>query len=190
MKEDHPRTITVVDYDPSWPFTFEILKSRVLQAIGRLAVSVEHVGSTSVPGLAAKPVIDMDVVVAAVADVSMAIERLSTLGYVHRGNLGIEGREAFYNPPGSPPHHLYVCVQGATALANHLTIRDYLRSNSAAARTYSTLKKQLAEMFPTDMDRYVQGKTDFLVAILRESGFSENALTAISDANATSVPAR
>jgi GrpB-like predicted nucleotidyltransferase (UPF0157 family) len=120
----------------------------------------------------------------------MAIERLSTLGYVHRGNLGIEGREAFYNPPGSPPHHLYVCVQGATALANHLTIRDYLRSNSAAARTYSTLKKQLAEMFPTDMDRYVQGKTDFLVAILRESGFSENALTAISDANATSVPAR
>ena len=175
--------ITVVDYDPSWPSKFETLKSRVLHALGSLAVSVEHVGSTSIPGLAAKPIIDMDVVVASVADVSMAIERLGMLGYVHRGNLGIEGREAFSCPSALPAHHLYVCVQGAIALVNHLAIRDYLRRNSAAVRTYSMLKKQLAETFPTDMDRYIHGKTNFLVGILRESGFPEDVLAAISDAN-------
>jgi GrpB-like predicted nucleotidyltransferase (UPF0157 family) len=183
MKEIGPSTIRVVDYDPSWPATFETLKSRVLQALGTLTVQVEHVGSTSVPGLAAKPIIDMDIVVAAPVDVPLAIEQLSTLGYVHRGNLGVEGREAFGNPSGLPPHNLYLCAQGATALANHLTIRDYLRRNSAAAKTYGMLKKQLAETFPTDMDRYVHGKTDFLLGILRESAFPEDVLTAIGDAN-------
>jgi GrpB-like predicted nucleotidyltransferase (UPF0157 family) len=181
----HMSTITVVDYDPSWPSIFEALKSHVLQSLGSLPVSVEHVGSTAIPGLAAKPIIDMDVVVASVADVTIAVERLSPLGYVHRGNLGIEGREAFYSPSGLPPHHLYVCAQGAIALANHLTIRDYLRRNSPAARTYSMLKKRLADTFPTDMDRYIQGKTDFLVRILQESGFPNDVLAAITDANRT-----
>jgi GrpB-like predicted nucleotidyltransferase (UPF0157 family) len=183
MKNSATSTITVVDYDPSWPSIFETLKAHVLQALGSLPVSVEHVGSTAVPGLAAKPIIDMDVVVASPEDVPIAIERLSTLAYVHRGNLGIEGREAFYSPPGLPRHHLYVCVQGTASLSNHLTIRDYLRRNSAAAKAYGTLKKQLAATFPTDMDRYIQGKTDFLVGILQENGFPNDVLAAISDAN-------
>jgi GrpB-like predicted nucleotidyltransferase (UPF0157 family) len=183
MKRHITSTVTVVDYDPSWPSIFETLKSRVLQALDSVAVSVEHVGSTSVPGLAAKPIIDMDVVVTSIADVTMAIERLSTIGYVHRGDLGIEGREAFCSPSGLPTHHLYVCVQGAVALANHLTVRNYLRQSPTAARTYGMLKKRLAETFPTDMDKYIQGKTDFLVGILRESGFPGHVLTAISDAN-------
>jgi len=176
-------TVTVVDYDPSWPSVFDTLKSHVLQALRSLPVSVEHVGGTAIPGLAAKPIIDMDVVVASVADVTIAVERLRSLGYIHRGDLGIQGREAFYSPSGLPRHHLYVCAQGTLALANHLTIRDYLRGNSAAARTYSMLKKRLAKTFPTDMDRYVHGKTDFLVRILQESGFPNDALAAIADAN-------
>src|SRR5687767_15978465 len=108
-------TVTVVDYDPSWPSVFETLKSHVLQALGSLPVSVEHVGSTAIPGLAAKPIIDMDVVVASVADVTIAVERLSSLGYIHRGDLGIQGREAFHSPSALPPHHLYVCAQGTVA---------------------------------------------------------------------------
>lgn len=177
------RTIAVVDYDPSWPLEFEGLKARVLRALGDIAVSVEHVGSTSVPGLAAKPIIDMDVVVASAADAADAIERLATLGYAHRGDLGIEGRETFHVPPEWPAHHLYVCVHGAAALANHLAVREYLRRNQAAANAYGSLKKRLAETFPTDVDRYVSGKTDFLLGVLRESGFPGEVLAAIGQAN-------
>jgi GrpB-like predicted nucleotidyltransferase (UPF0157 family) len=183
MNRPSTRAVVVVDYDPSWPGTFETLKSRVLPVVGTVALAVEHVGSTAVPGLAAKPIIDMDVIVATSAHVTLAIERLATLGYVHRGNLGIADREAFESPKGLAPHHLYVCVRGSIALANHLTLRDYLRRNSEAAATYGMLKKRLAGRFPTDVDRYIDGKTDFLLGVLREAGLPSHALTAIDDAN-------
>jgi GrpB-like predicted nucleotidyltransferase (UPF0157 family) len=99
------RTIVVVDYDPSWPVTFAALREPIWRALADIAISVEHVGSTSVPGLAAKPIIDIDAVITSSADISAAIDRLATLGYVHSGTLGIEGREAFESPAG-PAHHL------------------------------------------------------------------------------------
>jgi GrpB-like predicted nucleotidyltransferase (UPF0157 family) len=179
------QTVTVVDYDPAWPTQFADLRSRILRAIGSVAVSVEHVGSTSVPGLAAKPIIDIDVVVASVVDVTLAIGRLAALGYLHRGNLGIEGREALDSPTGLTAHHLYVCVRGSTALENHLTVRDYLRRHSDAVETYGMLKKRLAEQFPEDVDGYTGGKTDFLLGVLREAGFPESVLTSIGDVNRT-----
>ena len=101
------RRIEVVDYDPHWPETFETLRSRIWTAVGDVALSVEHVGSTSVPGLAAKPIIDISIVVPERSDVRTGISRLATLGYVHRGDLGIAGREAFANPEGLPRHNLY-----------------------------------------------------------------------------------
>jgi GrpB-like predicted nucleotidyltransferase (UPF0157 family) len=104
------RTIEVVDYDPRWPETFAHLRSPILTALGDLAVAVEHVGSTSVPGLAAKPVIDISIVVPEKSDVPTGISRLAILGYVHRGDLGIEGREAFANPSGLPMHTQPVLV--------------------------------------------------------------------------------
>ncbi|MGO9946998.1 MAG: GrpB family protein [Steroidobacteraceae bacterium] len=161
------RLITVVDYDPSWPVQFEALRLRLAPAVGSIAAAVEHVGSTSVPGLAAKPIIDMDLVVESVADVMLAIERLKSLGYLHQGNLGIEGREAFASPSGPAAHHLYVCVQGSTALENHLTIRDYLRLHADAAAAYGALKRGLAERFATDAVKYNEGKSEFLARLLR-----------------------
>jgi len=115
--------------------------------------------------------------------VTLAIVRLATLGYAHLGNLGIEGREAFASPSGLPTHHLYVCVRGSTALENHLAIREYLRRHSDAAATYGMLKKRLAEHFPTNVDKYTEGKTDFLLRVLRETGFPDSVLTSISFAN-------
>jgi GrpB-like predicted nucleotidyltransferase (UPF0157 family) len=175
--------ITVVDYDPAWPTQFERLRSIISTAVGNAAVAVEHVGSTAVPGLAAKPIIDIDVVVASPAKVSVAIERLAVIGYEHHGNLEVEGREAFGNQPGSLRHHLYVCVQGGTALQNHLTLRDYLRSNPNAAAKYSQLKKQLATRFPTDIDNYIDGKTDFVLDVLRMGGLTDDQLRAIDAVN-------
>ena len=122
-------------------------------------------GHRSFRGARPKPIIDIDVVIASRADMTAAIDRLAALGYVHSGDLGIEGREAFE----SPAHHLYVCVQGGIALANHLAVRDCLRRNPAKAREYGELKKQLAKQFPTDRESYVAGKTDFLLGVLRSA---------------------
>jgi GrpB-like predicted nucleotidyltransferase (UPF0157 family) len=165
-----PRTIVVVDYDPSWPLTFASLRAPVWDAVRDVALAVEHVGSTAVPGLAAKPIIDIDVIVSARAEIRAAVDRLAAVGYVHQGNLGIEGREAFESPAGLPAHHLYVCVQGSAALINRLTLRDYLRGHPDRAAAYGQLKKQLAAQFPTDIDKYGAGKTDFVLATLRAAG--------------------
>ena len=177
------RNVFVVDYDASWPLTFATLRAPIWEALQGIALSVEHVGSTSVPGLAAKPIIDIDVVVPSRAEISATVERLADLSYVHSGDLGIEDREAFKSPVGLPAHHLYACVQGCVALENHLTLREYLRRNPPTAAAYGQLKKKLAEQFPADIESYVAGKTDFLVEVLRGAGLPEAVLLTVRNAN-------
>ena len=173
LAKTNPRpSVIVVDYDPAWPQVFENLRSRVSEVVSDIAISIEHVGSTAVPGLAAKPVIDMGIVVPSEIEIAMAINRLAALGYIHRGDLGIAGREAFRSTEDLPQHNLYLYIQGNAALANHLSIRDHLRQNPAAVAAYGKLKKDLARRFPGDIDSYVAGKTDFLLAILRAAVFS------------------
>jgi GrpB-like predicted nucleotidyltransferase (UPF0157 family) len=183
VKADGSRILEIVDYDPSWPTLFETLRSRLLLALGNVADSIEHVGSTAVPGLAAKPIIDLDIVVESASGVPLAIERLAALGYRHRGDLGIDGREAFDSPTKLLAHNLYVCTQGSLALANHLTIRDYLRRHPEAAVKYGLLKRRLARQFRLEPGRYSEGKTEFLVGLLRETGFREDVLNTIVDMN-------
>jgi GrpB-like predicted nucleotidyltransferase (UPF0157 family) len=177
------RSVAVVDYDPAWPAYFERLRATVWPVVADVASAIEHVGSTAVPGLAAKPVIDLDVVVPSRTEVPTAVARLTTLGYDHLGDLGIEGREAFRPPDGAPAHHLYVCRSDAPSLANHLALRDHLRGRADLARAYGDLKKRLAHAFPNDIDAYVAAKTDFVVAVLREAGLSEDHLAGIAHAN-------
>jgi GrpB-like predicted nucleotidyltransferase (UPF0157 family) len=177
------RRIVVVDYNPAWPATFDDLRARVWPVVGDFALAIEHLGSTSVPGLAAKPIIDMTVVVSSADDIPRAIERLAPLGYVHRGDLGIESREAFRSPGELPAHHLYVCPAGTLGLLNPLAVRDYLRVHPDVARAYGDLKKSLALDFPNDIDSYVDGKTDLILGILGEVGFSSDQLQAIERMN-------
>jgi len=168
------REVIVVDYDPTWPALFDQLKARAWPVVQDVALRVEHVGSTSVPGLAAKPIVDMDVVVPAGASaVEEAIARLARLGYVHQGNLEVEGREAFRAPPGDPQHNMYVCPDDSPALRNHLRFRDYLRSHPEDARAYAALKRGLAARFRFDIDGYVEGKTEFILGVLERLGFPE-----------------
>lgn len=176
-------TIVVTDHDPAWLRVFDRLRDQVWPAVRDLALSIEHVGSTSVPGLAAKPVIDMDIIVPSAAEVSVAIERLAGIGYIHRGDLGVTGRHAFAQPDGLPRHHLYLCPADSPALRNHLALRDHLRSHPEAAREYGALKKRLATAFPLDIDAYVDGKTDFILSILRECNLSSEHLDEIERSN-------
>jgi GrpB-like predicted nucleotidyltransferase (UPF0157 family) len=174
--------IVVVDYDPTWPRLFESLRAPIADALGDLALAIEHIGSTSVAGLAAKPIVDIAVVVRP-GDVAAAIARLAPLGYVHKGDLGIPGREAMAHPEGMPRHHLYVCPEGNLGLANPLAVRDHLRSNPSAARAYAELKKRLAVEFADDVEGYVASKTAFILDILRASGFDERDLESIAAIN-------
>jgi GrpB-like predicted nucleotidyltransferase (UPF0157 family) len=162
--------VVVVDYDPAWPDVFAALRARLWPVVADLATSIEHVGSTSVPGLAAKPIIDFDIVVPTAERMPAVIEQLVGLGYRHRGDLGVPGREAFYRPPESVVHQVYVCVAGIASLRNHLAVRDYLRANPAVASEYGALKKELARQFPDDIDSYIEGKSELLGRILAASG--------------------
>jgi GrpB-like predicted nucleotidyltransferase (UPF0157 family) len=165
------KPILVVDYDPEWPARFERLRALIQPALGEVVSRIEHVGSTAVPGLTAKPIIDLDVVVSSLSLLPLVIERLDCIGYVHEGDLGIEARQAFRAPSNLPAHHLYVCPEGSPALANHLAVRDRLRSDPELAREYGRLKRSLAQDFARDSGAYVEGKTQFLLSILRAAGF-------------------
>ncbi|MCU0646754.1 MAG: GrpB family protein [Gemmatimonadaceae bacterium] len=177
-----PKAVVVVPYDPSWGEAFAQLHTALWPVVADVATSIEHVGSTAIPGLAAKPVLDIDVVVPG-ARIPEAVARLVAIGYVHRGDLGIPGREAMRRPPQSVAHHLYVCDDSSPALRNHLAVRDALRADSARAAAYGALKQRLAREHPTDMDAYLRGKTAFLVALLRDAGFPEATLDEIAQQN-------
>ena len=135
------------------------------------------------PGLAAKPVLDIDIVIPLWNQIQLAVTRLSNLGYAHLGDLGIGDREAFTAPWGGPDHHLYVCPSESVALLNHLTLRDRLRAHPSDVEAYSALKKQLAEEFTRDIDSSAEGKTDFIPSILGQHGFSAECLESIRRTN-------
>jgi GrpB-like predicted nucleotidyltransferase (UPF0157 family) len=163
--------VIIEDYDPGWPEHFKALRARIGAVLGPLAATIEHVGSTAVPGLAAKPIIDIDVLLFSDGDVQLAIERLATLGYEHQGNLGIPGREAFRAPTSEFPHHLYVCSD-SREYDRHITFRDHLRGHPEDARAYELLKRSLANRYGSDRDGYTQAKTEFIWAILRRAEVS------------------
>jgi GrpB-like predicted nucleotidyltransferase (UPF0157 family) len=154
--------IIVVDYDPNWPVIFECLRGRIADALGDVAAAIEHVGSTAVPDLAAKPIIDIDVVLASETRLPAAIARLARLGYSHRGDLGIPGREAFRAPANDPPHHLYVCPPCSAEFLRHTAFRDYLRAHPEDARVYGDLKIALSERFRDDRTGYMNAKAEFV----------------------------
>jgi len=193
------KKVTVVDYDPIWTTQFEALRKILAKHLGDDMLAIEHVGSTSVKGLKAKPIIDLDIVIAANDEVrDRVIDKLAQLGYVHRGDLGITGREAFKRPTNQVPetpenkawfvHHLYVCQEGNLALQNHLLFRDYLRSHPEEVKIYGDLKQALAQKFPYDIDAYIDGKTDFITRILAQAGLNQSQTSTIEQQNKLNSP--
>jgi GrpB-like predicted nucleotidyltransferase (UPF0157 family) len=164
-----PGAVLIVPYDPNWPIMFERLRGCLSAAVGDLAVAIEQVGSTAVPGLASKPILDIDIVVRSEPDVGEVIVRLGEFGYNHRGDLGIRGREAFHSPRDIFHHHLYLVAQDSEPLRNHIRFRDYLRANPRTAEDYQRLKQALAEFFRDDREGYTNGKAEFVQDVLRRA---------------------
>lgn len=170
------RTLLIADYETEWAREFAALQTLLAAALGSLAPRIEHVGSTSVPGLAAKPILDVDVVIANEEVLPQVTARLEPLGYTHICDLGITGREAYrragslvpYDGSGREwtPHHLYVCPADSPALREHIVFRNTLRADAALAAAYAVLKRDLARRFPHDIDSYVEGKTAFVRSVL------------------------
>ena len=166
--------ITVVDYDPAWPGRFAELRdeyARALRASGVPVAAIEHVGSTAVPGLAAKPVIDCDIVVAE-ADVVAAARVLVGLGFTPLGELGIPQRWAFKEPERLAGTHTYVTVEGCLSLRNHLAVRDVLRADGALRDEYSAAKRRLGAS-ARDIEEYGRGKDAIVQKILTAAGVTE-----------------
>jgi GrpB-like predicted nucleotidyltransferase (UPF0157 family) len=157
----------VVEYDPGWPEVFERLRDRLDAALAGVTHVTEHVGSTAVRGLAAKPIIDVDVVVADETAVGPAVKALVAAGWRHEGDLGIKGREAFLPPAGFPYHQLYVVVAGSGPHRDHIDLRDFLRAHPGHAARYAALKRQLAVLLTTDREAYVRGKHEMITEFLR-----------------------
>lgn len=153
--------VIVLPYDSAWKNDFEKIKTEIEAVIGDLTIGIEHVGSTSVVGMSAKPCIDIDVIIKDQTMLNAVIDGLSTIGYIHEGDLGIKGREAFKytDKPHLRTHHLYVCPEDSAELRRHLTFRDYLRSHPNAVKKYSEVKEIAARLFPNDIDAYIRYKS-------------------------------
>ncbi|MFZ4573207.1 MAG: GrpB family protein [Phycisphaerales bacterium] len=178
-----PPRVVVTDYDPRWPTVFADLRARVAPPLAPITTRIEHVGSTSVPGLAAKPVIDLDIVVRDLIEAERAATVLEALGYTRLGDLGVPDRYAFRATPDLPRHNLYVVIDGSLALRNHLALRDTLRAHPIDAAAYGELKKRLASQHPEDVDAYCTAKTEFLLGVLRKAGIPPEYLREIAIAN-------
>lgn len=178
--------LVVEDYNESWPEQFNELKDLLWPAVKDLAIGIEHVGSTSVPGLSAKPIIDVDVITSK-KSLLIVIGRIEQLGYEHLGDLGIEGREAFKAPDGSVPHHLYVCLEDCLALRNHILFRNYLRENREKREAYSRLKKDLVFRFGNSVEEYTKRKTDFILSVLALAGINPEELEQTQMANVNRI---
>ena len=158
--------VVVLPYHEKWKQDFIDIKTELSQTLGELAISIEHVGSTSVKGLAAKPIIDIDAVVTK-ERINDAILALKSIGYIHEGNLGIHGREAFAydGKEHLQKHHLYVCPEESLELKRHLAFRDYLRVHPEAVNEYSKIKMEAASLYSEDIDKYMEHKASVIEKI-------------------------
>ena len=169
------KPVIVKKYDPCWPQAFRRISQELMNGLQDCIISVEHVGSTSVPGLAAKPIIDLDVVISDNIPLETVIDKLGKLGYVHEGDLGITGREAFCyeDKPHLYKHHLYVCRESSTELHRHLTFRDYLRNHPEDAAEYGAVKLKAASLYPNSIDDYMNHKSDVIYKIYVRCGLEK-----------------
>ena len=166
------RKVVVERYNEAWKSDFEAIKSEIKAAVGDLIIGIEHVGSTSVEGMSAKPCIDIDVVIEDYSVFEAVIKGLETIGYIHEGDLGIKDREAFKyaDKPHLRQHHLYVCPKNSEELHRHVTFRDYLASHPESAREYSFVKEKAAELFPEDIDKYIVYKSPCIEELYKKCG--------------------
>ena len=180
-------------YNPHWKTEFECLRNIYQHTLVDHACTIEHIGSTAIPGLPAKPIIDIDIVLQDKAAIGPVTTSLQTAGYIARGEQGVPSRFAFRQSSAAVPlttprtqwlaHHLYVCYADSTALKNHLLFRDALLANEELAHQYAALKSSLIHDKGMSREAYGRAKTDFIIRVLARAGMGEHELQQIREAN-------
>lgn len=172
--EDNPNEVIIVDYNPAWPEMFEQEKARLLAGAGQWIEDIQHVGSTSIPGLAAKPIIDIMIAIYDLADVQKCVAPIEKLGYDYLGEHGLPERHFFRKPRldgwHKRTHHIHMVLKGSNQWINQVHFRDHLREHPDARQQYEKLKRELAEQYHNDRIAYTDAKQDFVFAILRQAG--------------------
>jgi GrpB-like predicted nucleotidyltransferase (UPF0157 family) len=160
--------IRVVEYDPNWPALYEEEKAPILRVLGSVVLDIQHIGSTAVPGAAAKPIIDIMVGVDDPVAGEKCIQPLETIGYEFRGEAGIPGR-LFFGKGTPRTHHLHVVDQDGDFWKSHILFRDFLRAHPDEAERYCELKRQLAARFAADREAYTEAKAPLIESALAKA---------------------
>jgi GrpB-like predicted nucleotidyltransferase (UPF0157 family) len=161
------RKVEVVPHDPKWKEAFEIEAKQVAKALDKNVVAIHHIGSTAIPGIYAKPIIDLLVEVEDIVKVDEQNPAMELLVYEVMGEYGIPDRRFFRkdNKEGVRTHHVHTFAVGSEQVKRHLNFRDYIRSHPEDAHRYSELKQKLAREYPTNIDGYMDGKDEFIQEI-------------------------
>jgi GrpB-like predicted nucleotidyltransferase (UPF0157 family) len=157
--------VELVPHDPQWPQAFQRIRDRLLTLLPQ-ALSIDHIGSTSIPGMTAKPLIDIDIVLPDLGHIEGATRVLLVEGYEPRGNRYDDEVWAFLSRGSVPAERVYLCPSGNGTHRNRLAFRDYLIAHPQAAADYAALKRRLAAEFRMDGDRYTAHKREFVDAIV------------------------
>lgn len=168
-REKHRHSlIEIVPYDPRWPREYERASAELAAALGSNLLALHHIGSTSIPGLHAKPILDMLGVVGNLEAADARTIEMERLGYEAKGEFGIEGRRYFRrdDSTGRRTHHLHVFAEGSPHVLRHLAFRDSLREDPSLAEQYGNLKRQLAADHAFDMEAYLDGKSSFIQEVV------------------------
>ncbi len=166
LDERFDPAVRIVEYDPAWPEIAAAEIGRIAAAVGEAAVRIDHVGSTAVPGLAAKPIVDLQLSVADVDARSRYVEPLVGLGYLFAPDPASPDFHFFALPAARPrTHHLHVCAAGSEDERRHLAVRDYLRAHPDEVDGYAELKRRLVARAPGDRLAYINGKNSYVAAL-------------------------
>jgi GrpB-like predicted nucleotidyltransferase (UPF0157 family) len=163
------RIVEVVPYDESWAVLYQDEAEVVHTALGEVVLEIHHIGSTAIPGMWAKPVIDILVVVSDIGEVDGRNSHMKAAGYEAKGEFGIKNRRFFTKGGDKRSHHVHVFQKGSPEIGRHLDFRDFIIAHPERAARYAELKRSLADKFRTDIDAYCDGKDSFLKAIDAEA---------------------
>lgn len=163
------RKVDVMPFSERWSLDFEE-EAAVLQGIfGAEIVEIHHIGSTSIHGLSAKPIIDIMPVVKDISRIDQYNGNMAAIGYEAKGENGIAGRRYFQKGGDERTHHVHIYANGSPEIDRHLAFRDFLRVNPEKAKAYGNLKEKLAQQFPYDIESYIKGKEQLASEIEREA---------------------
>lgn len=171
MVSRQSQQVVIAEYDPRWPVMYEEEKARILDAIGHRLVAIEHMGSTSVPGLAAKPIIDIMAAIDSLANDQECVIPLLGLGYEYvpeHEDIIPERRYFRKGPQGARTHHLHMVELGSEFWERQLLFRDYLRAHPDEASRYCQLKRELAAQYRNDRASYTDAKGPYITSVLEK----------------------